>query len=108
MVDVGAVVSVGGGGGVTVPPMTCWVVLTTVPWAERACSQSRNAARFAGVTEYWSQSFAHTWWKTSCSQPPPCCSARVTWASMSARVWVSWMLSPALVAHVSAGGMVSA
>src|ERR671922_1654804 len=72
-------------GGWKGPTITSAVVLTTVPVAARGCSQSSSAVKSAGVIEYASH-WLQRWWKTSCTHPPPCSSAAVTYLSIVASV----------------------
>src|SRR5215472_1033854 len=48
------------------------------------------------------------WWKVNCTQPPPFCSADVTYPSMVATVVPRLGSGGVLVAYGSSGGIVSA
>src|SRR5260221_13656349 len=88
--------------------MTCSVVsTTTVPAVTWVLSQSSSACMFASVIEYASQPL-QMWWKVSCTQPPPCCSAAETYPSTDASVVPCLGSAGVRVAYGSAGGIVSA
>src|SRR5258707_2220009 len=88
--------------------MTCSVVsTTTVPDVTWVLSQSSSACMFASVIEYASQPL-QMWWKVSCTQPPPCCSAAETYPSMVASVVPCLGSAGVRGAYGSAGGIVSA
>src|SRR5260221_6422841 len=88
--------------------MTCSVVwTTTVPAVTWVLSQSSSACMFASVIEYASQPL-QMWWKVSCTQPPPCCSAAETYPSMVASVVPCLGSAGVRVAYGSAGGIVLA
>src|SRR5215813_5733622 len=62
---------------------------------------------FPAVIEYASQPL-QMWWKVNCTQPPPFCSAAVTYPSMVATVVPCLGSAGVRVAYGFSGGMVSA
>src|SRR5258708_25191058 len=90
------------------PPITCLVVsMTTAPDVTWVLSQSSRDCMFAVVIEYASQPL-QMWWKVSCTQPPPFCSAAVTYPSMVDSDVPCLGSAGVLVAYGLAGGIVSA